>query len=118
MIHIKPRPLSWKLNRTEEERSKRRFEKEKSNVNQEPLYFTVVPGKPKIDKPRKRQQRVHFPSLSQKTKQKLRKKKENTAHIRPRPLSWKLNRAGEKRSKRRFEKEKSSINQEHTLLHS
>ena len=49
MNHIRPRPLSWKLNRTEEERSKRRFEKEKSNVNQEPLYFAVVPGKPKIN---------------------------------------------------------------------
>ena len=41
MVHIRPRPLSWKPNRTEEERSKWRFKKQKSNINQEPLYFTV-----------------------------------------------------------------------------
>ena len=56
MNHIRPRPLSWKLNRTEEER-------EKSNVNQEPLYFTVVPGKLKINQEKESREFIflHFP---------------------------------------------------------
>ena len=53
-MHIRPRPLSWKPNRTEEEILKWRFEKEKSNVNQEPLYFTVVSCKPKISQEKER----------------------------------------------------------------
>ena len=63
MIHIKPRPLAWKLNRTEEERSKRRFEKEKSNVNKKPIYFTVVLGKPKINQEKDSREFIflHFP---------------------------------------------------------